>query len=63
MEVQSKITDCETNLIDQTRYMINDGNLVLAFAIICSLSVTRIFLVVKVSKIIKFQISTCEIIP
>ena len=28
--------------------MINDGNLVLAFAIICSLSVTRIYLVVKV---------------
>ena len=38
--------------------MINDGNLVLAFAIICSLSVTRIYLVVKVAiKFITFRLS------
>ena len=42
----------------QFRYMINDGNLVLAFAIICSLSVTRIYLVVKVPiKFITFRLS------
>ena len=29
--------------------MVNDGSLVLAFAIICGLSVTRIFLVVRVN--------------
>ena len=45
-----KITHCVCKTRHQ-RYMINDANLVLAFAIICSLSVTRIYLVVKVPKV------------